>query len=547
MENEKIHLPPRRSNEIMNNFDNASVVITPELEHDIYISPALDRKLKAIIAEINGRKNLGYLAGRGAVLSGFQGCGKTTLAKKLAQMLSVEEIYCIDKEMPNGRISATFGEAKEKAEAGKNVFVLIDEIDSFGQKEYARFSGGLSKIVVLMQELDSIGQFCPKGVYYVLATTNYLENIEDRLLRPGRLEEIIEVPLPDLKAREAILKIHQDNSSINPHRYTLDNEVITFMAAKSNGYTPADLRSLVKHACINAEYRGKKKISSEDAENAAQEFVTSVKRGLDWFAEPMFNLEEIVGREAYKNFFDQILKQDEAKCLLYGPKGVGKTMFPEALAKEYEFNFIFARGSELQEGIVGEGTKKLKKLFQRAALAAPCIVCFDEIKGMITARNTLSHKDDETAYLNSLLSRPIQGVYVFATTNNPLELNETTLSRFESKVYLDLPNLDERKLYLEKRLNGQIGEYLNELVLKTEGHSFRDLKNVGRILKRIETIERSRKIERGKLIDYVLTEYVPENNRDDELNGTTWEGIKNYVGDNVEIEKFVCDLSGDKK
>lgn len=528
-------IPKIQRDEVQGNGQNGLspiILLEPQLEHDIYISEPLQKRLEYILIEINDKASLGYLAGKGAILSGFQGTGKTVLVKKIAKDLDAN-IVVIDKEMSPKEIDNAFKEAKKLAENGENIIVFIDEIDNFGQKEYAKFGQGLSKITALMVNLDGIENSKTKGIYYVFAATNYPENVDDRLLRPGRLEEIIEVPLPDIIARKEILKIHQKNKNDNPHHYKINDEVIEFLAKKTNGYTPADLRSLIKHCCISAKKRNSNEVTLNDAREALNEFITSVKRGLDYFIEPKVSLENIIGRQPYVEFLKEMLSKDEGKFLLYGPKGTGKTFIPEALAGSLDYNFIFVRGSELQEGIVGEGTKKIKKLFQRAQMAAPCIVLLDEIKGIITAKNTISHKDDETAYLNSLLSRPIPGVYLFVTTNNPLELNETTLSRLD-KLFFELPNENERKEYFENVLEGFNG-YAEILAKKTQDYSFRDLENISKALNRIKAQLEENNYEPEKILDYIISKYVPENKNDD----INWKQVKNYVGDSLEVEKFV--------
>lgn len=535
---EKVTIPDIERKEVQQ-VDNAKgiILLDPVLPHEIYISSHLEEELDILLKEIKDKDSLGYLAGKGAILSGFQGTGKTVLVKKLAKDLGAR-IVVIDKEMEPKQISYSFREARKMAETG-NVIVFIDEIDSFGQKEYARFGSGMSKITALMTELDGIdSDFKPNRYYYVLAATNYLENVDDRLLRAGRLEEIINVPLPDVRARREILKIHQQNKSDNPHQYQIPDEVVDFLARKTNGYTPADLRALIKHCCIHTLTRKDKDVSKEDAEKALNNFITSVKKGLEYFIEPKFSLEDVVGRELYKEFLQSVLQRDEAKILCYGPKGTGKTLMPEALASYLDYNFIYARGSELQEGIVGEGTKKIKKLFQRAQMAAPCIVLLDEIKGIITARNTISHKDDETAYLNSLLSRPLPGVYLFVTTNNPLEINETTLSRFPYKLFFELPNEEERGMYFKRILNGEFNGDYKMLARKTENFSFRDLDNISKILNRIEAKVVGKEYSKQELFDYIISKYVPENN--DEIN---WGALRNHIGDTLEIEKFVYSIT----
>lgn len=533
--------------------DEGVVMIEPVLEHDVYLPGPLVEMLEPILMEARERESLGYLAGKGTLLTGFPGTGKTTVVKMMARELKVRGIYNIDKEMSPKQISATFKEARRKAASGENVLVFIDELDSFGQKEYARFGSGLSQITALMTELDGIDSaFNPKGCYYVFAATNFLENVDDRLLRPGRLEETIEVPLPDIKARKEIMKIHQrNNSSASPHKFKISDEITDYLGKKTNGYTPADLRSLAKHCCVNAKMRGKDAVSLEDAQTALDNFKTSVKRGFDCFEEPTKSLDDVIGRKSYKEFFEEILREDEesgGKYLLYGPRGTGKTLLPEALAESHEYSFIRVKGSDLQEGIVGEGTKKLKKLFQRAQMAAPCVVLLDEIKGVVTARNTISHKDDETAFLNSLLSRPMPGVYLFVTVNNPLEINETTLSRFGHRVFYELPDETERKEYFQKNLDDAINGYATELSARTQNYSFRDLEFVKNTLNRIEkklgSANKNDARSKEALLNRMLSGYAPENANDD----APWKGIKTLVGDSMEVEKFVYSmLDGGKR
>lgn len=550
MENEKMKIPKQDTSEVERSAakEGALAIIEPTLEHDIYLSEPLKKMLEPVLMEIKERASLGYLAGKGTILTGFPGTGKTTVVKKIAQDLKVKKIYNIDKEMAPKQISSAFAEARRSSEAGENAIVFIDEIDDFGQKEYAKFGSGLSKIVTLMTELDGVdSNFNPKGYYYVFAATNFPENVDERLLRPGRLEEMIEVPLPDIKARKEIIKIHQKNDgSANPHKFNISDGIVDYLSKKTNGYTPADLRSLTKHCCVNAKKRGKDAISPEDAETALNNFKTSVKRGFDYFEEPTKSMNDVIGRKSYKEFFEDILKEDEGnggKYLLYGPRGTGKTLLPEALAESKEYSFIRVKGSDLQEGIVGEGTKKLKKLFQRAQMAAPCVVLLDEIKGMVTARNTISHKDDETAFLNSLLSRPMPGVYLFVTVNNPLEINETTLSRFGHKVFYELPDEAERKEYFQKGLGGGINGYATELAVRTQGYSFRDLEFVKNSLNRMEKkvgnyVNKNDSHWKEPLFNRMLSKYTPENASDE----TNWNGVKNLVGDSLEVEKFVQSL-----
>lgn len=527
IENKKVKVP--EGGERIERDTPKILVEEPTLEHEIYVNEEL---IESILDELNLeiRENLGHLAGKGAILYGFPGTGKNVLVKKIAQDLGAK-IIRIEKDMPVTQIRESFDYARKQAK-NERTFVVIDEIDDFGTKEVARYTGGLSKIVALMTEMDGLKDNSEvKDNLYIFAMTNYLENVDQRLLRPGRLEEIIELPLPDRKTRQKIiLSILKGTNGLKvSEEIKKYSEII---AQKTNGFTPADLRGLLKKIGICAIKNG---LDNEKVIKIIKDFEPTAKRGYAYFKEPELTFDDIIGREVYKNFFEESLKDGTnggGNFLLYGPRGTGKTIFPEALAGQFEYNFLKVKGSELQEGIVGEGTKSIKRLFNLAKTAKPSIILLDEIDGMITKRGTISHKDDETAYLNSELSTPIKGVYVMATINNPLLLNETTLSRFQHKVYFEPCEEEERKAYFKAKLNGKINGYASYLAKITAGYSFRDLKFVTDAVNRYsEKVN----VDYEKLLDKVINSYKREGLNDYE----NFEEIKALIGDSLEIEKFI--------
>jgi len=251
MDNKKVNLPEDTGMEI--ELSGESFWSTPRLDHEFYVSNILESNLRYVDYEVRNGHDLGYLAGKGAIISGFQGVGKTTLVKHLAQNYGVQRIYSITKDMPPNVINKVFEEAKLDSANGGNVFIVIDEIDAFGDKEHARYGGGLDKISALMLNLDGVNSngFKKKGTYYVFGITNFLESVDKRLIRAGgRLEEIVEVGLPDQQTREKIIQIHQTNKNNNPHNFKMGDNVVEYLAKSTKGCTPADIRSLIKHIAI---------------------------------------------------------------------------------------------------------------------------------------------------------------------------------------------------------------------------------------------------------------------------------------------------------
>lgn len=521
-------------NEFKEEKDNLYILPPQEiyLDHEIVIPQIFKESIICDELQPPIRETLGNIVGKGALVYGFPGVGKTSLIKQLAKKENAYIVF-IEKDMTVTEIRKAFNKAREIAKSNK-VFVVIDEIDDFGSKEFARYTGSLSKIIALMTEIDGIKEL--KNNMYVFGITNFLEEVDHRLLRPGRLEEIIEIPFPNKEERieiiETIAKEVKNSEKILKYK--------DIISKKTNGYTPADLRGIIKHCQIMIAK--KNELTENDVLEIVSKFKPTVKRSFMNFEEPQISLDDVVGRELYINFFKEILnkeKRENATFLLYGPRGVGKTIFPEALAHFFEYSFIKVRGSELQEGIVGEGTKNLKRLFNVAKLSAPCIVLLDEIEGIITKRGTISHKDDETAYINAVvgdLLRQKNGIYFFATTNNPLLINTTTLSRFQYKIFFELPEETERekyfKRYLNTELNTEIASYFSDLAKSTEGCSYRDLYNITQIINRY--VNKTN----GKNCKSIIEKYRASQIVDEE----DWEKIKEQIGDSLEIEKFIESL-----
>ncbi len=514
-----------------------NTLITPALEHEIILPEILKNNI--VFDELNPshREKLGYFAGKGALLYGFQGTGKTSAIKKLA-IENDAKIITIDKEMTSTGIKKVFEIAKKRAENKEKIYILIDEIDQFGSKEYAKFSGGTSKITTLMTELSGVkNETNAKNYMYVFATTNHLENVDQRLLRAGRLEEIIEIPLPGREERKTIFETHfkyltEEKSGISQYLNTL--------VKKTNGFTPADLRSLLKHI-YNEELKGKD-INQEKVVETIRTFETSVKKGYEFFKDPEKNLSDILGRTIYKEFMTDILKrgkQGSENILLYGYRGTGKSLFPEALAGELDYNYLYASGSELQEGIVGEGTKKIKRLFNLASISAPSIIHIDEVHGIVDLKNTTSHKTDETTYLLSELARKRPGVYVFATINDPSILNETFLSRFDQKIFFDLPNENEKKQFFEKNLNENLKGAKEIYTTMAKEYSFRDLEKVVKAINLYDKKYGGIPEEKQKIL---METYLKNTPAEDKIANDNWNQIKNTVGDSLEIEKLIREV-----
>ena len=147
--------------------------------------------------------------------------------------------------------------------------------------------------------------------------------------------------------------------------------------------------------------------------------------------------------------------------LLVGPPGVGKTMIAKAVAGEAGVPFFYQSGSSFVQIYVGMGAKRVRELFARAKAKAPSIIFIDEIDAVGKARGN-TRSDEREATLNQLLTEmdgfeDSSGVIVIAATNKMEVLDEALLrsGRFDRRIYVELPNLQEREhilgLYLQDK------------------------------------------------------------------------------------------------
>ncbi|MEM0475606.1 MAG: CDC48 family AAA ATPase [Candidatus Norongarragalinales archaeon] len=461
-------------------------------------------------------ERLGIEPPKGVLIYGTPGCGKTLLAKAVANESEAHFITIAGPEI----VSKFVGEAEERlrnlfkeAEENAPSIIFIDEIDSIAPKR-EEVVGEVEKRIV-SQLLSLMDGLKSRGQVVVIAATNRQNAIDPALRRPGRFDREIEIGVPDKKGRREILQIHTRGMPL-AEDVSLDE-----LAAQTHGFVGADLAMLTKEAAMKALRRTLPKINLEE-EQIPQEILESMKVTASDFYNALKEIRPSALREVYLEVpnvkWEQIGGLEEAKrelreavelplkrpdsfkrlgirptrgILLYGPPGTGKTLLAKAVATESEANFIAVRGPELISKWVGESERGVREVFRKARTAAPCIVLLDEIDSLAPARGS----DEGGTHVmervvNTLLAemdglQDLHDVVVIGATNQPQLLDPALLrpGRFDKLVEVPAPDEAARYAILQvhtKKMPLAKDVDLKALAKKTEGYSGADLEGLCR-------------------------------------------------------------------
>jgi transitional endoplasmic reticulum ATPase len=455
-------------------------------------------------------ERLGIEPPKGVLLHGPPGCGKTLLAKAVANEAEANFYSINGPEV----MSKFYGESEERlrqvfklAQENAPSIIFIDEVDAIAPKR-EEVSGEVEKRVVsqlltLMDGLESRGQVV------VIAATNRPNAVDPALRRPGRFDREIEIGIPDRRGRLEILQIHTRNMP-------LDGSVnLERIAEITYGYTGADLSALCKEAAMKALRRYLPKIDLEmervppevlknmqvkfeDFMNAYKDIVPTAMREV-YVETPNVRWGDVGGLDEVKRKLREMVEWPLKKperfrkmgikppkgILLYGPPGCGKTLLARAVATESGANFITIRGPEVFSKWVGESERAIREVFRKARMAAPSIIFIDEVDS-IASRRELGLGDSAVAerVISQLLTEmdglvALENVVVMAATNKPHLIDDALLrpGRFDYLVHVPKPDLAARLEILKVHTKNMPlkGVNLEEVSGKTEGFSGADL------------------------------------------------------------------------
>jgi transitional endoplasmic reticulum ATPase len=414
---------------------------------------------------------LGIDPPKGVLLHGPPGCGKTLIARAVANETDAKFFGLSGPEIMHkfyGESEAHLRKVFEQAAAGPSI-IFLDEIDAIAPKRMALGSEQQVERRVVSQLLTLMDGLQARGQVIVIGATNLPDAIDPALRRPGRFDREIAIGVPDKPGRLHILQVHTRGMPL------AEDVSLDHLAHVTHGFVGADLQSLCREAAMA---RLRKIFPGFDLDHVPVEDLEKLTVGMDDFQEALALIEPSAIREVFTEVADvrwsDIGGLDEAKrileesiewpaqypdlfktagvvppkgILLYGPPGVGKTLLAKAVATESGVNFISVKGPALMSRWVGETERAVRELFHKAKLASPCIVFLDEIDSIAPRRGgseATSVTDRTIAQLLTEMDgvQELRGVVVLAATNRKDLVDPALLraGRFDSLVELPLPD-----------------------------------------------------------------------------------------------------------
>jgi transitional endoplasmic reticulum ATPase len=461
-------------------------------------------------------QRLGIEPPKGVLLHGPPGCGKTLLARAVANE-SEANFYSINgPEIMSkfyGESEARLREIFQQAQQNAPSIIFVDELDAIAPKR-EEVTGEVERRVVA-QLLALMDGLSGRGNVIVIGATNRPGALDPALRRPGRFDREIEISVPDKKGRYEVLQIHTRGM---PLAQDVDLQKLSGI---THGYTGADLSALGRETAMKALRRylpqinleeerippsvlEKMEVTMDDFNGAYKEVTPTAMREV-YIEVSTVHWDDAGGLEDVKQHLKEAVEwpiknpeiftklgiRPPKGILLYGPPGCGKTLLARAVATESEANFISIKGPEVFSKWVGESEKAIREVFRKARMAAPAVIFLDEIDSLTPRRGMgMSDSGVSERVISQLLTEmdgitSLQDIVVVAATNRPDMVDSAVLrpGRFDRLIYVPEPDEKSRlqifKLYTKGMPITQDVE-LNQLTMATKYYSGADIESLCR-------------------------------------------------------------------
>ncbi|KAF5024035.1 hypothetical protein F66182_3882 [Fusarium sp. NRRL 66182] len=433
----------------------------------------------------------------GILLSGPPGIGKKTLIRFLASKLEVPIVSLTGCFEDPERLERSLNDAIEEAMRLAPCIILIEQLDWHMSKPGGSGHSDTHRrnVMQFTRQMQRIEMEQDKDRHILaMATTSKITDVDPAVLKTGLFERTVQMRIPDLEARQDILKL------VTKDQYLSETVDFAELAKIMHGFVGADIILVMTLAQQVAAERGMDSdeyrkhleqtppdqdldlmeladepppapipeplidpLTQEDFKAAIKDFVPSLRKegftiipDVTWAqVGALQDVREqldmsVIGPIRNPQLYHGAGLRRPAGCLLWGPPGCGKTLVAQAIANEAQASFILIKGPELLNKYVGESERAVRELFNRARSSTPCILFFDEMDSLVPKRENAS-TEASTRVVNALLTeldgaQDRAGVYVIGTTNRPDMIDPAMLrpGRLDARIFIDLPTPEER-------------------------------------------------------------------------------------------------------
>uniref|UniRef100_A0A6U2ZA75 Vesicle-fusing ATPase n=1 Tax=Paramoeba aestuarina TaxID=180227 RepID=A0A6U2ZA75_9EUKA len=423
-------------------------------------------------------KTIGVKPPKGILLYGPPGTGKTLIARAVANETGAFFFLINGPEIMSklaGESESNLRKAFEEAQKNAPAIIFIDEIDAVAPKR-DKTNGEVEKRIVsqLLTLMDGI-----KGreSVVVMAATNRPNSLDPALRRFGRFDREVEIGIPDENGRLEIIRVHTKNMKLS------DDVDLERVAQDTHGHVGADLAALCTEAalqCIrekmdlidleeetidaavldamavtNEHFLHALKLSNPSALREKAVEIPNVTwadvGGLEGVKKEL--IETVMYPQTYPQLYRQFGMEPSKGVLFYGPPGCGKTLMAKAVANECQANFISVKGPELLTMWFGESESNVRDLFDKARSASPCVLFFDELDSIASARGSSAGDAGGAGdrVVNQILTEMdgIEGkkqVFIIGATNRPDIIDPAIMrpGRLDKLIFIPLPDMESR-------------------------------------------------------------------------------------------------------
>lgn len=440
-----------------------------------------------------------------AISSSTRSVGKTTLVRSLGFEFGATLLEFDSHELENmfpGQPAAMIGYIRGKSDkildCCERVIIYLRHFDSLckigdgGSSDQRTIDESVSQ-----KFADVIDHFIHKGVIVICSCVE-IDNLNE-MIRSKIVFEL-EIQVPNDQERQLIYKhlLHPNSGNYLKYKFkTRDDVSINSLSMQSAALTPSDIASIVKNVEINALERlraNSKSLNIPTSDLVAinggfvllipEDFEESINSARNKFSDsigapriPNVKWEDVGGLDIVKDeimdTIDMPLKHPElfgsgmkkrSGILFYGPPGTGKTLLAKAIATNFSLNFFSVKGPELLNMYIGESEANVRRVFQKARDAKPCVVFFDELDSVAPKRG---NQGDAGGVMDRIVSQLLaeldgmsdgdggNGVFVVGASNRPDLLDEALLrpGRFDKMLYLGISDTHDKQAKILEALS----------------------------------------------------------------------------------------------